>query len=81
MTEDIAGLLGHDFRDPGLLEQALTHRSLSGGGGIGYERLEFLGDRVLALVVADRLLAAFPEEDEGALSKRYTALVRRETLY
>ena len=80
MTEDIAGLLGHDFRDPDLLEQALIHRSSSGGEGMGYERLEFLGDRVLALVVADRLLTAFPEEDEGALAKRYTALVRRETL-
>jgi ribonuclease-3 len=80
MTDDINDFLGHAFGDPALLEQALTHRSSSGGEGIGYERLEFLGDRVLALVVADRLLAAFPEEDEGALAKRYTALVRRETL-
>ena len=63
----------------GLLQRALTHRSLQ-GAGIGYERLEFLGDRVLGLIVADMLLAEFPKEEEGAIAKRHAALVRREAL-
>ncbi len=71
--------LGHAFSRPALLAEALTHPSAPGAGG-GYERFEFLGDRVLALIVADMLLAAFPGEDEGALAKRFAALVRRESL-
>ncbi len=78
--QELSAVLGHVFHDPDLLEQALTHRSAMVAGQEGYERLEFLGDRVLALVVADMLLDAFPTENEGALAKRYTALVRRETL-
>ncbi len=62
-----------------LLQRALSHRSLQ-GAGIGYERLEFLGDRVLGLIVADMLLTEFPKEEEGAIAKRHAALVRRETL-
>ncbi|MCH7930930.1 MAG: ribonuclease III [Proteobacteria bacterium] len=73
-----AEVLGHDFARPALLAEALTHPSARGGGG--YERLEFLGDRVLGLIVADMLMAAFPAEPEGALSKRLAALVRREAL-
>ncbi len=74
-----AAVLDHSFRRRALLGEALTHPSVGARGG-GYERLEFLGDRVLALVVADMLLAAFPDEDEGALAKRLAELVRRETL-
>jgi len=74
-----ASALGHDFAKPALLAEALTHPSL-GGRGSTYERLEFLGDRVLGLAVADMLLESFPAEAEGALAKRLTALVRRETL-
>jgi ribonuclease-3 len=72
--------LDHRFDDPGLLEAALTHRSVAHGAAESYERLEFLGDRVLGLVVADMLYRAFPEEPEGALSRRFTALARREAL-
>lgn len=72
--------LGHRFRDPELIERALTHRSAVRGANPSYERLEFLGDRVLALVVSDMLMRRFPTEPEGALSKRLNALVRRETL-
>lgn len=80
MTRTFSDALGHKFADPSLLEEALTHRSAVGGRTIGYERLEFLGDRVLGLVTADMLMDAFPEENEGALARRLAALVREETL-
>lgn len=73
--------LGHEFSNPSLLSEALTHSSLNVSGPVrDYERLEFLGDRVLGLVVAHMLLLAFPQEREGSLSKRHVALVRKETL-
>lgn len=73
--------LGYTFRQPALLTEALTHPSLvKGKGERGYERLEFLGDRVLGLIIAEMLLAAFPGEMEGEIAKRHAALVRRETL-
>ena len=73
--------IGYKFKDTALLEQALTHISaLSGKSRSGsYQRLEFLGDRVLGLVVSDMLLRAFPKADEGELSKRLADLVRKET--
>jgi ribonuclease-3 len=78
--EDLAGWLaeklGHEPRDLALFERALTHSSRSEEN---YERLEFLGDRVLGLVVADWLYALFPEEPEGKLSKRLNVLVSRDT--
>ena len=82
MNERFRDAIGHEFADPRLLRQALTHPSASGraGGGRDFERLEFLGDRVLALIVAEALLARFPDIDEGALSERLAAQVRRETL-
>lgn len=76
--------MGHDFNRPELLTQALTHPSVVQGRAprrsTPYERLEFLGDRVLGLVVADMLFQRFPTEPEGALARRHAALVRRETL-
>lgn len=71
--------IGHHFTDQGLLTRALTHTSKAAARGGSYQRLEFLGDRVLGLAVADRLYGAFPEADEGDLSRRLAALVRRET--
>jgi len=71
-------VLGHRFDRPELLAMALTHPGAAPGGG--YERLEFLGDRVLGLVVTHMLYEAFPDEPEGALSRRLAALVRRESL-
>jgi ribonuclease-3 len=76
LTEWIAATLGHAPRDPALFERALTHPSR---GGPDYQRLEFLGDRVLALVVSEWLYDRFPDEDEGELSRRLNALVARET--
>lgn len=69
--------LGHEFRDPSLLVRALTHGSR--GGGADNQRLEFLGDRVLGLVMAEALLEADPNADEGRIAPRFNALVRRET--
>jgi ribonuclease-3 len=68
--------LGHEPRDLSLFERALTHSS---AGPDSYERLEFLGDRVLGLVIARALYQRYPAEPEGQLSKRYNALVARET--
>ena len=72
----IADRLGHQPRDPKLFERALTHGSV---GRDSYERLEFLGDRVLGLVIARWLFERFPDEPEGKMSRRYNALVARET--
>lgn len=83
MSPDLTALaarLGYAFKNPGLLAQALTHPSAAVVPGQSYERLEFLGDRVLGLVVADLLLSNFPDEAEGALARRLAQLVRRETL-
>lgn len=80
---ELEGLLGHRFQDRALLEAALTHRSAASGEAArtgGNERLEFLGDRVLGLVVAEWLYGRYAREREGALAKRFVALVRRETL-
>ena len=74
----LGDILGHDFRQPKLLRRALTHPSAAGQATDSYERLEFLGDRVLGLVIAETLLERFPNEDEGHISRRHTALVRRE---
>jgi ribonuclease-3 len=74
--------LGHSFRDSELLRQALTHRSFTNEnpGSPDNERLALLGDAVLALVVAERLLAAAPAEPVGVLTPRRAALVSGENL-
>lgn len=74
---DLESRLGHVFTDRALIERALTHASV-GRGAADNERLEFLGDRVLALVVAEALLEREPAADAGALSKRLHVLVARE---
>jgi ribonuclease-3 len=76
VTAFIRDKLGHDPIDLSLFEVALTHSSV---GGVNYERLEFLGDRVLGMVIARALYERYPNEPEGNLSKRYNALVDRET--
>lgn len=90
-SDDAARLIGHEFARPELLAEALTHPSVLSRPGKGrrrrlgsappnYERLEFLGDRVLGLVVADLLWRRFANEPEGHLTRRLTQLVRREAL-
>jgi ribonuclease-3 len=75
--------LGHRFARPELLRQALTHSSLANEAGdlaLGNERLEFLGDAVLGLGVAELLMAAFPEASEGALSRARAQTVNQSAL-
>ena len=74
--------IGYGFRDKALLERALTHISALSGGATrvnSYQRLEFLGDHVLGLVISDMLYRAFPRANEGELSRRLADLVRKET--
>jgi ribonuclease III len=88
--DELMQVLGHGFSDLDLLRTALTHPSAltrrngkSGPrqkGGQDNQRLEFLGDRVLGLVVAEMLYRTFGKEDEGAMAKRLAALVRQEGL-
>lgn len=82
MSEALQDKLGYRFKDVALLKAALTHPSLHQGKKIvsDYERLEFLGDRVLALVIAEWLYELFPKESEGSLAKRHAALVNRDAL-
>ena len=75
----LARRLRHDFADPGLLIRALTHGSIASATRPDNQRLEFLGDRVLGLVMAEALLKADPQAAEGMLAPRYNALVRKET--
>ena len=84
-ASQLARQIGHNFGQPGLLERALTHSSTLANAppdavDKSYERLEFLGDRVLGLIAADMLVAAFPDENEGQLARRHVALVRMEAL-
>jgi ribonuclease-3 len=74
---DLARRMGHDFSRPELLIEAMTHPSL--GGAASNQRLEFLGDRVLGLVIAEALLAQDARAEEGTLAPRLNALVRKET--
>ncbi|SDX84903.1 ribonuclease III [Citreimonas salinaria] len=71
--------LGHSFASPDLLLRAVTHASRSGPGREDNQRLEFLGDRVLGLVMAEALLEADRDATEGQLAPRFNALVRKET--
>jgi ribonuclease III len=84
MYESLEETLGIHFENPSLLQQALTHRSYiyetAGEGLSSNERLEFLGDSILAFISADYLYRAFPDLSEGELSDLRAALVRRETL-
>jgi ribonuclease III len=81
-TAAIEARIGHKFADPSLLTAAITHVSAlksSHKRGESYQRLEFLGDHVLGLIVSDMLYRAFPNADEGELSKRLADLVRKES--
>ncbi len=72
--------IGYIFRDKALLDQALTHRSRAANGEKSYERLEFLGDAVLALIVAEILFEKYPDKSEGDLTLRRSAMVNGDSL-
>jgi len=77
-SSDLQKKIGYAFADQGLLQQALTHASMQGQAQ--NERLEFVGDRVLGLVMAALLYKAFPDETEGDMAKRHTGLVQQQAL-
>jgi ribonuclease-3 len=76
-SNDLEERLGYSFKNKRLLRRALTHASVNGQAS--NERLEFLGDRVLGLVAAEKLCALYPDDDEGGLALKINALVRGET--
>ena len=78
-AEEFAARTGYTFDDPELLLGALTHPSYSGTDAQDYQRLEFLGDRVLGLVVAEDLYRRFPDSNEGDLARQFNYLVRKQT--
>lgn len=81
-TEALSERLGYVFQDRALLERALTHGSALSGRVTHldtYQRLEFLGDRVLGLTIAEMLIETYPHAEEGELSRRLNQLVRKET--
>ena len=80
MLEKLQDILGHTFTDEALLEQALRHASTTEQRTKSNERLEFLGDRVLGLVIAETLYAQFPGEEEGELARRFAGLTSRDAL-
>ncbi|MEW9918431.1 ribonuclease III [Marimonas sp. MJW-29] len=73
------GRIGHSFADPALLSRAVTHASMSSANRDDNQLLEFLGDRVLGLVMAQALIEVDPDASEGQLAPRFNALVRKET--
>ena len=79
MSEKLFDVIGYQFIDQRSLDEALTHSSAV-DCVMDNDRLEFLGDRVLGLIIADRLLCDFPEADTGSLARRYNKLVQRDSL-
>jgi ribonuclease-3 len=79
-ADELQSRIGYTFRDAGLLDRALTHASWGDGrkGVRSYERLEFLGDRVLGLMSAEALFKLFDSASEGALAPRFNALVNKD---
>lgn len=79
---EIKGRIGYRFRSPLLLEEALRHASLIGGGGDekSYQRLEYLGDSVLNLCIAEEMYRRFPAASEGELSKARAAVINNRNL-
>lgn len=79
LMKKLEDVLDYKFQDQTLLQRALTHASASKKQQ-SYERLEFLGDRVLGFVVAEMLFVSFPNDKEGSLAKRHSILVKQGTL-
>lgn len=78
--QQLEDILQYHFSNPHLLTQALTHSSITGNEHRNYERLEFLGDRVLGMTMAHLLYKMFPNDREGELSQRHVKLVCADTV-
>ena len=77
LIHEFEGLLNYKFKDKKILIKAFTHKSFD--KNINNEKIEFLGDRVLGLVIAKKLLEIYPSEKEGALDKKFASLVNKKT--
>tara|TARA_B100000963_G_scaffold15954_1_gene12234 strand:+ start:2397 stop:3062 length:666 start_codon:yes stop_codon:yes gene_type:complete len=75
--KELEKIIKYNFKKSSLLEKALTHKSLN--NNINNEKLEFLGDRVLGLVISEKLLEKFPDEKEGIIDKKFANLVNKKT--
>ena len=75
--KELEKIIKYNFKKTSLLEKALTHKSLN--SDINNEKLEFLGDRVLGLVISEKLLEKFPDEKEGIIDKKLANLVNKKT--
>ena len=77
---EIEKLINHNFKNKHYLSQALTHKSVSSNPGKNYERLEFLGDAVIDIIISEKLMDEYPECDEGILTQKRSALVQKSFL-
>ncbi len=77
LLKDLENILKYNFKDLSLLHRALTHKSYD--NNINNEKLEFLGDRVLGLVISKKLLDKYPDEKEGIIDKKFANLVNKRT--
>ncbi len=75
--KELEKIIKYNFKRSSLLEKALTHKSFD--NNINNEKLEFLGDRVLGLVISEKLLNKFPDEKEGIIDKKFANLVNKKT--
>ena len=81
MSKKLEQLIGYTFKDPTLLTTALTHSSYGHRHGVpDYERLEFLGDSILDMVISEELYRQYPHDDEGLLTTKRAFVVKGETL-
>ena len=76
---DLENTISFKFKDQSILKRSLTHKSFDKNDN--NESVEFLGDRVLGLVISEKLISDFPNDSEGLLDKRYSKLVNKETCY
>ena len=77
---EIEKIINYNFKNKHYLSQALTHKSISNDPGKNYERLEFLGDAVIDIIVSEKLMIEYPECDEGILTQKRSALVQKSFL-
>ena len=77
--KELEKIIKYNFKKSSLLEKALTHKSFN--NNINNEKLEFLGDRVLGLIISEKLLDKFPDEKEGIIDKKFANLVNKKTCY